>query len=90
MGFVDDILNLENPSFEAIRQLAIRDLNKLDQVVRDEVYEQLKRGTALLETHEQLCTYLNSFGPMHRAKLQDSISRFLFTRTKYLFRNKRI
>jgi superfamily II DNA helicase RecQ len=75
MGFNDDILNIEIPSFEAIRQLALRDLFKINQSVRDELYEQLKRGTALLETHEQLCAYLNSFGPRHSATLQDSISR---------------
>ena len=75
MGFIDDILNIETPSFEAIRQLAVRDLFKINQSVRDELYEQLKRGTALLETHEQLCAYLNSFGPRHSATLQDSISK---------------
>lgn len=73
MPYIDDILQLENPSFNEIRRLAVNELKKLPQSVQDEVYYQLKRGTAIIDTHEQLCAYLNSFGPMHQAKLLDSI-----------------
>ena len=36
------------------------------------LWSELNRGVALLETHEHLCQYLYSFGNMHRAKLQDA------------------
>jgi superfamily II DNA helicase RecQ len=75
MEFIDNISSLSNPSFEAIRQLAVQEVKKLPKQQQDELYYQLKRGTAIIETHEQLCAYLNSFGPMHQAKLQDSISK---------------
>lgn len=75
MEFIDNILSLSNPSFEAIRQLAVQEVKKLPKQQQDEIYYQLKRGTAIIETHEQLCAYLNSFGPMHQAKIQDSLQK---------------
>jgi len=71
-SYSEHIKSLENPSFSAIRKIAVDELSHLSRVERDNLHNQLNRGIALLDTHEQMCMYLRSFGPMHQAKLQDA------------------
>ena len=71
-SYNEHISSLNNPSFNAIRKLAVGELSHLSRAQKDNLYYQLKRGTALLNSHEQMCMYLYSFGKMHQAKLQDA------------------
>lgn len=73
---------IKEPTFQRIRQLANQQLSHLSRSQRDVLWEGLKRGTALLDSHEHLCQYLHSFGNMHQAKLLDAFKRLpleLFT-----------
>jgi len=72
MSYQSQISSLVNPSFTAIRKIAIDELSHLPTSVKDDLWRQLNRGTAILETHEQMCQYLFSFGNMHQAKLLDA------------------
>lgn len=73
-NYIEHIRSLENPSFSAIRKIAVGELAHLSREEKDNLYYQLKRGTALLNSHEQMCMYLRAYGPMHRAKLVDAFN----------------
>lgn len=76
MTYEEKIKNLEDPSFKKIRETAKNELfTKFPNKIIDNIYNQLKRGTILIENHDQLCTYLYSFGNMHQAKLLDSFAK---------------
>ncbi|TQD38986.1 DEAD/DEAH box helicase [Haloflavibacter putidus] len=72
LTYQKNVLALENPSFDAIRQLAVAELAEFNSAETDEFYIGLNRGLALLDTHQHLCQYLRSFGNMHKAKLLDA------------------
>lgn len=72
MSYQSQISSIVNPSFAAIRKIAIDELSHLPSSAKEELWRQLNRGTAILETHEQMCQYLSSFGNMHQAKLLDA------------------
>ncbi len=63
---------LSSPKFELIRSIAVNELTALDRDKRQSLYVHLQRGVSLLNTHEQLCQYLFSYGQMHQAKLLDA------------------
>ena len=65
-----DIQSLRNISFDAIRQNALQRISHLSDAQRNQVYKDLERGTKLLESDEELCMYLFSFGNMHQAKIR--------------------
>lgn len=75
MTYQDKIKSLEKVSFDEIRKIANEELRGLDSDQADQLYSELERGVALLETHQQLCYYLRSFGPMHQAKLLDAFGK---------------
>lgn len=60
---------IEHPTFEKIRDLAIKFMRELPKLLQDELYEALNRGLDILESEPQMVTYLYTFGPMHQAKL---------------------
>lgn len=72
-NYSDKIASLQAPSFDGIRKIAVSEIAHFSVAEHTRYYDELKRGTALIETHEQLCAYLRSFGKMHKAKLIDSI-----------------
>lgn len=74
MSYSTKVKAIAKPTFNAIRNIAWDEISSLTKETRDNNYEQLKRGVALLETNEQLCQYLFSFGKMHQAKLLDAFS----------------
>ncbi|MFD1315241.1 DEAD/DEAH box helicase [Namhaeicola litoreus] len=74
-NYINQIKALNNVSFQEIRKVAINDISHLNKSVRDQNYEALKRGTAIIETHDLLCQYLYSFGNMHKAKLKDAFTK---------------
>lgn len=74
MSYIHQLNSLENPSFDAIRNIAVKEISSLSRDRKDELWDELKRGTALLQTEEQMSQYLFSYGNMHQAKLLDSFN----------------
>ncbi len=60
---------MENPTFDKVRDLAIKFMRELPKPLQDELYEALNRGVDILDSEPQMVTYLYAFGPMHQAKL---------------------
>ena len=60
---------MENPTFDKVRDLAIKFMRELPTQLQDELYEALNRGIDILDSEPQMVTYLYAFGPMHQAKL---------------------
>jgi len=82
-NYIQEIESLENPSFDQIREIACNEINSFTDLDRDKAWKKLDRGVALLDTHEQLCSYLYSYGKMHKAKLKDAYAQLpteLFTK----------
>lgn len=71
-NYINIIKSLPNPSFDLIRKAAVNEVSGLTKTDRDRLYNKLNRGLALLDDHLTLCQYMNSFGKMHKAKLQDA------------------
>lgn len=72
--YINQIKSLEQPTFKRIREIACDAISGLDEKERNSIYESLNRGVELLETHEQLCQYLFSYGNMHEAKILVALS----------------
>lgn len=70
-GYIQGIKGLSNPSFDQIRRLANTSISHLSDLQRHSLWQQLGRGEAVLDSHEQMCQYLFSYGKMHKAKLDD-------------------
>lgn len=62
--------------FDRIRQISVSQLALLEN--RDEVFHSLGRGVAILNQEAQLYSYMNSYGLMHKAKLDCAFSHFQF------------
>lgn len=73
-SYIQSIKELKSPSFAKIRNIAGNSIAHLSDFERNKLWSQLQRGTALLNTHEQMCQYLFSYGNMHQAKLIDAYS----------------
>jgi len=71
--YTELIKNLNNPTFQQIRGIAVKSISHLSKEQHNELYARLKRGEALLFTHEEMCQYLLSFGNMHEAKIRDAV-----------------
>ena len=66
--FIEEFKLMSDLSFRGMRETAISLLPK-DKARRDELYQELKRGTGILDDDDHLNMYLHSFGRMHKAKL---------------------
>ena len=75
MSYELQLRSLPSPTFDAIRKIASQQLAHLTKEQRDKLWRELERGTALLQTHEQMCQYLFSYGNMHKAKLLDAFEK---------------
>jgi superfamily II DNA helicase RecQ len=75
MSYESKLRSLATPTFSAIRRIASDELSHLTKGDRDKLWRELDRGTALLGTHEHMCQYLYSLGPMHQAKLLDAFKK---------------
>lgn len=74
-SYEQKIKKLISPSFQKIRRIANHTILQLSENEKDELWEQLDRGVALLDNHELLCQYLFSYGNMHEAKMLDAVSK---------------
>lgn len=75
MPFIDTFINRGNISFQGMRSTALTMLPS-DPMQRNKLYNDLKRGTGILDDDDHLNMYLHSFGKMHKAKL-DTAFRYL-------------
>lgn len=64
-----------NVSFSAIRNIANELILSLPRTEQDKLYSDLVRGTAILEDEPHLNKYLQCYGAMHKAKLDEAFSR---------------
>jgi superfamily II DNA helicase RecQ len=74
VSYKQQIETIESITFNKIRDNANKNISHLSKDERDKLWGELKRGTAVLNSHEQMCQYLWSFGNMHQAKLIDAFS----------------
>lgn len=68
MSFIDTFKRKGIISFKGMRETALSLLPE-DKIERDRLYNELNRGTNVLDDEDHLNMYLHSFGNMHKAKL---------------------
>lgn len=64
------IQSITDISFDAIRDNSKQRISHLTKEESDRIYSDLNRGVKILETEEELCMYLWSYGNMHQAKIR--------------------
>ncbi len=71
-----EIKNLVQPSFDKIRSIACKELNRnfSKQEIHD-IYLELKRGTLVIIKEEQLWCYLYAFGNKHKYKIYAALAK---------------
>lgn len=62
-------------SFIDIRSVAVSLLKRYDKQTRDEFYNDLKHGVAIIDREELLWQYLWSFGLMHQSKMEMALEK---------------
>jgi superfamily II DNA helicase RecQ len=72
-NYLEKVKKLNSPSFQQIRKIANREISNLSESEKNELFDRLHRGEALLDSHEVMCTYLRAYGNMHEAKIQDAV-----------------
>ncbi len=68
-SYISNIKSLKTPTFQRIRNIAKASISDLSQENRNALHDDLNHGIKLLNTHEQMCQYLCSFGNMHEKKI---------------------
>jgi superfamily II DNA helicase RecQ len=71
--YIEKVKKIISPSFKQIREIGKKSISHLSEEKQNALYDKLKRGVALLDSHEVMCKYLISFGNMHEAKIQDAV-----------------
>lgn len=74
------LLSQTPKNFNSIRQIATSQLAHFQN--KDEIFRSLGRGVSILQQEEQLYSYMNSYGLMHKAKLLTAFSHFPFEEIK--------
>jgi len=72
--YISQIQTMHNPSFQRIRSIACNTIMSLPEAERNELFNSLGRGVNLLDSHEQLCQYLYSYGNMHEEKIHAALN----------------
>jgi superfamily II DNA helicase RecQ len=67
--YIEQIAHLDNPTFQEIRRIARKSLTHFSTQEHNKLWEELEHGVTLLNTHESMCKYLDSYGNMHEAKI---------------------
>lgn len=76
MTFIQHFLQRADVSFRGMRNTAIEELKPYNRSVTDRLYDELRRGTQILDDEDHLNMYLRAFGNMHKAKLDAAFSFF--------------
>jgi hypothetical protein len=69
--FTEDFIRNNDISFGGMRGTALSLLPN-DKTVLDKLYNDLKRGTEIIDDEVHLNMYLKCFGQMHKAKLDEA------------------
>lgn len=73
MSFSNKIHALRDKiSFSSVRNVAVEEIQNLSRVEQDKLYDDLARGTKVLDDEQHLNMYLRSFGLMHREKAEEA------------------
>ena len=72
-NFIDIFRQKGQISFTGMRSVAMSML-PTDKMKLDKLYNDLKRGTGILDDDDHLNMYLRSFGKMHKAKLDTAFN----------------
>lgn len=70
------ILNSTAKTFKAIRKISLDKFKNITE--KDEVYNSLGRGVAILENESQMYSYMKSFGSSHHAKMLSALNKIRF------------
>ncbi len=70
------ILNSTAKTFKSVRKISVNKINGIPE--KDEVYNSLGRGVAILESESQMYSYMNSFGSSHHAKMLSALDKISF------------
>jgi superfamily II DNA helicase RecQ len=73
VNYIEQVKNLTSPSFQQIRKIANSEISNLSESEKNQLFDRLERGVALLDSHNVMCKYLHSYGNMHEAKIQDAV-----------------
>lgn len=74
------ILNRTPKIFKTIRKISVNKINQIPE--KDEVYNSLWHGVAILESESQMYSYMNSFGSSHHAKMLSALEKISFNEIK--------
>ena len=72
MAFIDTFRARRDISFIGMRKAAMEELSSYSKLKLDQLYEDLNRGTEVLDDEDHLNMYLRSFGLMHKEKLLEA------------------
>lgn len=75
MSYEEQISNIKDISFDKIRGISVNYITQLSDKRRDNLWFELNRGTAVLDSDEQLHQYIFSYGLMHQAKMQKAFEK---------------
>lgn len=73
--YVDRLKNAPH-TFQAIRDISVKLVNQYEN--KDEIFYSLGRGVTILKEYAQLCSYINSYGNMHEAKMISALESLPF------------
>lgn len=71
-----EILNSTAKTFKSVRKISVNKFNGIQE--KNEVYNSLGRGVAILESESQMYSYMNSFGSSHHAKMLSALDKISF------------
>lgn len=74
MSFINKFISNGDISFNGLRNVALEELSGYSKIKLDQLYEDLDRGTGVLDDEDHLNMYLRSFGKMHQEKLKEAFS----------------
>lgn len=74
MSFINKFISNGDISFSGLRNVAVEALSNFTKIQLDKLYDDLDRGTGVLDDEDHLNMYLRSYGRMHREKLKEAFS----------------
>ncbi len=74
--YVQILEEIYNPTFNKIRKVSIRHINNLCN--SNEIFDQLDRGTKILDAEDELYQYMVSYGKMHKSKLYETFNSVIY------------
>ena len=60
---------LDDPTFDKVRDIAVKFYMELPKPLQEELYDALNRGVDILDSEPLMLAYMHAYGLMHKAKL---------------------